>query len=248
MQIVLLADGRVGLEITRWLIANYNDDVGIVVTAQDNEIAAIARGAGVRTTVFNSAETICRLARDEGLNFELGILAWWPHIIKDPLLTLPKRGFINTHPSLLPHARGKNYNFWTIVEEAPFGVSLHMVDKGVDSGDIVAQVEIPYSWEDTGGSLHGKALAAMEQLFKDSYPKIRKLEVDPVPQNLGTGSMHRAAELEPASVISLDKNYTARKLLNLLRARTFPGYPACVFSTERGEQFEVRVEIRRRRS
>src|SRR5262249_30682810 len=153
----------VGLEIARWLIANYKDDVDFVVTVRENEIAALARNANIGTRVFTNAETVCRLAREEGMSFDLGILAWWPNLIKNPLLTLPRLRFINTHPGFLPYARGRHYNFWTIVEQVPFGVSLHMVDEGIDSGDIVAQAQIPYSWEDTGGSLRGKALVAIEQ-------------------------------------------------------------------------------------
>jgi hypothetical protein len=46
-------------------------------------------------------------------------------------------------------------------------------------------------------------------------------------------------------LIDLEKTYTARDLLNLLRARTFPGYRACTFSD--GEaSYEVRVEIKRK--
>ncbi len=51
-------------------------------------------------------------------------------------------------------------------------------------------------------------------------------------------------ELQPASRIDLDRQSSARQLLNLLRARTFPGYPACHFE-DKGEMYEVRVDIRR---
>src|SRR5262249_23135590 len=155
------------------------------------------------------------------------------------------RGFVNTHPSLLPYGRGKHYNFWSIVDRVPFGVSLHMVDEGVDSGDIVAQTEIPYDWEDTGGSLHRKATQAMLTLFHQTYPRLRRLDFEAQPQNRSVGTFHRGSELEPASSIALDNSYVARDLLNLLRARTFTGYPACSF--EDGEDvYEVRVEIKRK--
>lgn len=88
--------------------------------------------------------------------FDLGILAWWPNIISPRLFALPKVGFVNTHPSYLPHNRGRNPNFWSIVEERPFGVSLHFVEQAVDAGRILAQRQIDYGWEDTGETIYKK--------------------------------------------------------------------------------------------
>lgn len=245
MKLVLFADSHVGSEIARWLISNFQNDVALMVTVTDNDLAAVARGAQIRSLVFESSQQVHDLAVAEGLTFDLGLLAWWPKIIRQPLLSLPHSGFINTHPSLLPFNRGKHYNFWSIVEQSPFGVSLHMVDQGVDTGDIVSQLPIPYTWEDTGGSLYQKSAAAILRLFQDTYPKIRGLDFGRRPQDLAAGSSHRASELDAASEIVLDKTYRARDLLNLLRARTFPGYPACQFS-DGDDVYEVRVEIKRK--
>jgi methionyl-tRNA formyltransferase len=246
MRLILLADNRVGLGITKWLLENYRDDICLVVTMAENEIAAAARAANLAVTLFESSQALFDFAARQDLEFDLGILAWWPKLIKAPLLTMPKCGFVNTHPSLLPHGRGKHYNFWTIVEQSPFGASLHMVDDKVDSGDVVAQTVIPYSWEDTGASLYARALDATERLFKDTYPSMRSLDFPRKPQDLTQGSLHRAPEMDAASVIALDKHYTARELLNLLRARTFPGFPACSFTGDDGDVFEVMVDIRRK--
>lgn len=245
MKLLLLADGYIGFEIARWLIGNFRDDLGLVVTTADNEIAAIARSTDVRSLIFQSSSQVSDFAGSERFSFDLGLLAWWPKIIRPPLLFLPRRGFVNTHPSLLPYGRGKHYNFWSIVDRVPFGVTLHMVDEGVDSGDIVAQVELPYDWEDTGASLYRKATEAMLKLVQETYPRLRGLNFGTRPQDLGTGTFHRASELDPASSIHLDKTYAARDLLNLLRARTFSGYPACTFS-DGDDVYEVRVDIKRK--
>jgi methionyl-tRNA formyltransferase len=244
-KLLLFADGHVGCELTRWLIANYPNDVALVVTTAENEITASVRGAQLSSLVFESSEQILELAASEGLSFDLGLLAWWPKLIRPPLLSLPRRGFINTHPSLLPYGRGKHYNFWSIVDRAPFGVSLHTVDEGIDSGDIVAQLEIPYSWEDTGESLYRKAMIAMLKLVQETYPELRNLNFETRKQDLAAGTFHRGSELELASSIVLDKNYLARDLLNRLRARTFPGHPACTFM-DGDDAYEVRVEIKRK--
>jgi methionyl-tRNA formyltransferase len=245
MKLLLLADGHVGLQIVRWLIANFREDIGMIVTTADNEVAAAARQAQIQPRVFQSSAQVSELAAGEELSFDLGLLAWWPKIIREPLLSLPRRGFVNTHPSLLPYSRGKHYNFWSIVDQVPFGVSLHMVEEAIDSGDIVAQIELPCNWEDTGGSLYRKATEAMLTLVQETYPKLRSLEFRTRPQDLTMGTLHRASELEGASYIDLDKTYLARDLLNLLRARTFPGHPACVFP-DGDALYEVRVDIKRK--
>ena len=245
MKLLLLADGHVGLEVARWLIANFRQDIGLIVTTAENEVAAVARDAQLQPLVFQSSKQLADFAACEGLSFDLGLLAWWPKIIREPLICLPRRGFINTHPSLLPYSRGKHYNFWSIVEKTPFGVSLHLVEEGIDSGDIVAQSELAYGWEDTGGSLFHRARDAMLNLVQETYPKLRELNFKTSPQDLTAGTFHHSSELEAASSIDLDKSYAARDLLDLLRARTFAGYPACTFS-DGDASYEVRVDIKKK--
>ena len=190
MKMLLMADHHVGKEITRWLIDHYYDDIALVVTSAENEITTMSQKAGVASVVFQSAEQIVGYFQDSGISPDLAFLVWWPHLVKAPLLTLPKNGIINTHPSLLPYNRGKHYNFWALVEQAPFGVSLHFVDEGIDTGDIIAQKALSYDWEDSGATLYKKANKAMIELFGESYPKIRQLNIQRRRQETDIGSFH----------------------------------------------------------
>jgi methionyl-tRNA formyltransferase len=241
--VLLLADGAVGASCVDWLLANHRADIGLVVTTADNAISAAARQAGVATATFENSEQLAAHIGERGLEPDLGLLLWWPRIIKPPLIGLPNIGFVNTHPSLLPYNRGKHYNFWAIVEQAPFGVTLHRVDEGVDTGPILAQMPLEHGWEDTGETLYLRARAAMIDLVKASYPALRDGALTPRPRDAAQGSFHKASELEPASRIALDAPTTARDLLNRLRARTFPGYPGCRFE-EDGRTYEVTVSIK----
>jgi len=245
IKLLLMADHFVGFEISRWLLKEYRDDLALVVTTAENEIFSAMNDAHVPCLVFDTAEEICAHLSKSGIKPDIGVLAWWPKLVKSPLLDIPKYGFINTHPSLLPHNRGKHYNFWALVEQSPFGVSLHFVDEGVDTGDVVAQLRVGYDWEDNGATLYAKASDSMIQLFKDKYPQIRTLEIPRQKQDLSSGSFHLAKELDQASLIVLDRDYSARDLLNLIRARTFHGHPACWF-IDGTENYEVRIEIKRK--
>jgi methionyl-tRNA formyltransferase len=244
MKLLLMAHAAVGLQILRWLCQHHRSDLTLVVTVEEDQIFQEARREGVECCALSSVPDIADYAQFRGLAFDLGVLAWWPKLIRQPLIDLPMHGFVNTHPSLLPHNRGKHYNFWALVEQAPFGVSLHFVDRGIDSGDIIAQREIPYDWEDTGESLYVKAQAGMIELFASTYPQLRSLTIARRAQDPSLGSFHLGTEMDQRSEIDLDSSYTARDLLNLLRARSFEGHPACRF-TDCGDQYEVQVKIRK---
>jgi methionyl-tRNA formyltransferase len=244
MKLLLLAYGQVGERVLHFLLDRHPSDVGLVVATAEDRILAAARQAELPFHVFNGSHLLADFIERECLEFDLGLLAWWPTLVRSPLTSLPRLGFINFHPSLLPHNRGKNYNFWAIVEEAPFGVSLHFVDEEVDSGDVVVQREIAYDWTDTGESLYLKAQHEIVRLFCEFYPVLRSLQIPRKGQDLARGSFHKAAELDPASHIDLNGQYTARELLNLLRARTFPGHPGCRFE-DQGRTYEVRIDIRK---
>lgn len=61
-------------------------------------------------------------------------------LLKEEILTVPKIGVINRHASLLPHFRGRLASWWAHAAEPPeYGVTIHFVDKGIDSGPIITQ-------------------------------------------------------------------------------------------------------------
>lgn len=240
-----MADRYVGLETSKWLINNYQEDLSLLVTVSENEIYQEAKRANAPCITSSSTSSIYKYLEENNIHVDQGFLIWWPKLVKPPLLNLPKYGFINSHPSLLPYNRGKHPNFWALVEQVPFGVSFHIVDEGIDSGAIIASKRISYNWEDTGGSLYYKAIDATIELFKEIYPEIRKMNVSPLEQDSQKSTFHMAKEIDQASKIELDQQYIARDLINLLRARTFPGQPGCRFVDE-GEEFEIRIEITKR--
>jgi methionyl-tRNA formyltransferase len=242
MKLLLMADGSVGHAIANFLMRNYPDDIALLVTSELNEISRLAEKNGIPAMVYSSDDELLSQL-DKGV--DLGVLAWWPSLLKPQILDVPKLGFVNTHPSLLPHNRGKHFNFWALVEQAPFGVTLHRVDEGIDSGDILAQSAIDYGWCDTAETLYIKAQNEMVKLFTTHYPVLRAGNLAGLPQSADEGSFHLASEIEPASRLDLEGSYRCRDLLNLLRARTFDAYPGCWFE-DSGRQYEVAISIRER--
>lgn len=227
-RIALLAAGPVGHEAHRWLRSRADLDLAYVSyhdEAPPNAMDAV-------NAALPAAGPI-----------DLGVLAWWPTLLRDPLLSLPRLGWLNMHPSLLPFNRGKHPNFWAIVDQTPAGASLHFVDRGVDTGPILAQERLEFDWTATGKDVYQESVALCLDLFRHNFD--RALLGVPLPAQPHGGTSHFAAEMDLISHLDLDQEMRVADLLNLLRARTFPPHPACWFHGDDGERYEVRVEITR---
>ena len=68
------------------------------------------------------------------------------HVLKKNILKYLKRPAINLHISFLPFNRGCHPNFWSFVENTPKGVTIHEIDKGLDTGPIIFQKKIPFDY------------------------------------------------------------------------------------------------------
>jgi len=244
--IALFVSGNVGKEILDFIIDNYKVDLKAIIFSDETSeiyIHLMKTGEiGKDKCFFNND-----LKQNEILqklnNLDYFILAWWPFIIKEPLISMPKKGIINFHPSFLPYNRGKNYNFWTIVEDCPYGVTLHFIDNTIDGGDILFQKEINKSWTDTGETLYYKAQYEIVNLFRDSYANIRTGNFQRRKQNMKEGSFHFEKEMHSLSKIDLKKTYEVKDLLNLLRAKSFPPHPGVWFE-EDGIKYEISISIK----
>lgn len=84
------------------------------------------------------AEVVRALAPD------VACVACFDRLIPPRLLALPRHGFLNVHPSLLPDFRGPDPLFWQFRQGVnPVGVTVHWMDAGLDTGDIAAQAALP---------------------------------------------------------------------------------------------------------
>ena len=180
-------------------------------------------GSGTRIYSYQELKSLELMKSIQSLTIDFGVLAWWPYIIPKEIIQLTKRGFVNTHPGYLPYNRGKHPSFWSIVEGTPFGVTLHYVDQQIDTGPVIAQRKIPVTWLDTGETLQKRAQEEMLSLFYDFFDTIKGGSSQVCMQAQSSGSFHLGKELEPASIIDIDKMYSARTLLNIIRGRVFDG-------------------------
>lgn len=234
MRIVLFINNWGGWQIAKWLRKQSEEIVGLVVQPPSDERFArqILDALDMRPDLVwraNQLRTPETVEAIKELQPDLGISGWFGYILKPDLLQVFSRGCINLHSAYLPWNRGWFTNVFPIIDGSPAGVTIHFIDPGVDTGDLIAQRKVAVSPTDTGGSLHQKLTCGMVDLFKETWPLIKSGRIVRTPQDHSKATDHRRETLAQMDCIHLDRDYRAGDFLNLLRARTYPPYPSAYF-------------------
>lgn len=247
MRILFLGNNWVGWQVARWLIQQQEDIAGLVLhpASKRKYGEEIVRDTAVSpTNVFDGSKLRqpSILASIKALQPDIALSIMFGYILKPEFIQLFPHGVINLHPSLLPYNRGANPNVWSIIEQTPAGVTLHYIDTGIDTGDIIAQQKVTVEPVDTGETLYRKLEQASVSLFQNTWPLIRSGQVQRIQQPKEAGTFHRNKDLDLIDRIDLDRQYMARDLINILRARTFPPYPGAYF-VENGRKVYMRLQL-----
>jgi methionyl-tRNA formyltransferase len=127
---------------------------------------ALEHGIEVLQPERASDEQFCE--RVKNIQPELIIVVAFGQILRKHLLTIPKRGVINIHASILPKYRGAAPIQWAILNnESATGLTIMRMDEGLDTGPILLQDEIPVLKDETAARLHNRlALMAGELIIK----------------------------------------------------------------------------------
>ncbi len=159
-------------------------------------------------------------------------------ILKNSFLReFPDKVF-NIHFSLLPKNRGCLPLIYALAEEERLtGVTLHLVDEGIDTGDIIAQKNLPISRNDTARTLYFRATAVGVALFSETYPAIVSGDYPRLKQTQKGMSYHPQ---ENPNDRWIDWNWSEDKIHAFIRAHTFEPYPGARFIKD-GKEIEVRM-------
>lgn len=116
-------------------------------------------------------------------------------ISKEILEAMPGR-VINLHTSYLPYNRGSSPNFFSFWENTPKGVTIHLMDEKLDTGDILCQKECFFDeTKETFASTYDTLCNEIKALFKENWENIKAGILQPKKQE-GEGTYHRMKELE----------------------------------------------------
>ena len=120
----------------------------------------------------------------KNLKPDLGILAAYGQIIPKDILDIPKFGFLNVHPSLLPKYRGPSPIQFTILNgEKKSGVTIILMDEKIDHGPIISQKSLEIKEQETAETLHHKLAQLAARLLLETIPKWVKGLIKPKEQD-----------------------------------------------------------------
>jgi methionyl-tRNA formyltransferase len=208
IRIVFMGTPQFAVPVLRNLIAVNDFEVVGVVTQPDRR-----RGRGQKIT-FSPVKKLAleeelpilqpKSLREEGfirrlrgISCEVVVVAAYGKILPPQVLSLPPFGCINVHPSLLPKYRGPSPIAWAILKgEGETGVTLFLMDEGMDTGPILAQARCPISPQDTRESLSAKLSQIGANLLIETLPRWLDGEIEPQPQNESEATYTRALSKE----------------------------------------------------
>ena len=156
------------------------------------------------------------------MSLDVVCVACWNRIIPSRVLGIPRLGFLNVHPSLLPSYRGPYPLFWQFrAGETSTGVTVHWMDAGLDTGDIGGQRKLHFA--DGIGGAEAEALCASSggDLLAELLAKLKRGEATRRPQPAG-GSYFPAPSAED---FALDARWHPRQAFNFMRGTAEWGVP-----------------------
>lgn len=227
-KIILFGCQKISIDILRFLINQKDIEVSKVISYEvlsdisrgQESIISVANELGVpiehpKNISSNLVSEIRRIKPD------LIISAYYRKIFPRELIEIPCLGIVNIHPSFLPFYRGPVPTAWAILNnETTFGISIHKVDEGIDTGDILVQSRYDINPDETGYELYLRAMELGSLLFIKNFHNIVNNNIQPKKQNKG-GSYY--GKLNPR--IFIDWRQSAQMIKNHVRVRAYPYIP-----------------------
>ena len=147
-------------------------------------VKAYAQSMGYPVEQPESVKSDAFFELTESIKPDFFVVVAFGQILNQRLLDVPKVHPINIHGSLLPKYRGAAPIQRSIMEgEATTGVTTMVMDKGMDTGDMLIKAEIPIEDDDTAATMHDKLSALGGELIVKTLPGLMDGSVKPEPQN-----------------------------------------------------------------
>ena len=156
------------------------------------------------------------------------VVVAYGQILSREILTLPKYGCINVHPSLLPKLRGAAPLNWAIINgEYKTGVTTMQMDTGLDTGDMLLKAEVEIDEEMNVGDLHDILMHKGADLLIETLVKLEKNEIVPQKQD---DSLSTYAPMLDNENRKINWSLPAKNIHNLIRGLS--PWPAAYFTMD----------------
>lgn len=162
-------------------------------------------------------------------------------IFRQEILNIPKLKTINCHAGMLPFYRGRNILNWALInDEKEFGITVHYVDEGVDTGDIILQRGFPITDDDNYSTLLNTSYVECANILYDAIVLFKEEVVTSTSQEDVHSVGFYCSQRKVGDEV-LDWNQTSREIFNFVRAICKPGPMARCFLD--GQEMKInRVE------
>jgi len=168
------------------------------------------------------------------LHPEVIVVAAFGQLLPQNILDIPPFGCLNVHPSLLPRHRGPAPVAAAILaDDEVTGVSIMLLDKGMDTGPLLAQEQVAILSQDTTGSLTARLAQVGARLLMQTLPLWLEGKIAPQPQDNKKATYSKPIAKESGRI---DWRLPAVELWR--RVRAFQPWPGC-YSTWRGKVLKV---------
>lgn len=162
------------------------------------------------------------------------VVVAYGEILRRAVLKIAPHGAVNIHGSLLPRHRGAAPLAAALLAgDKETGATMMLMDKGMDTGPILATARIPIEPHDTRGTLFEKVSRLGADLLAQTLPAWLAREIEPQPQDHDAATYTRLIEKKDGR---LDWNKPAEQLANQIRA--FDPWPG-TFTTWRGKNLKL---------
>jgi methionyl-tRNA formyltransferase len=144
-------------------------------------------------------------------------------LITNDIIAIPKFGCINLHPSLLPFYRGMAPQHWPIINgEKKTGITIHFVDNGIDTGNIIIQQELELNGSEYVFDLQNRFKEIYSYIFVEALGKIHQTNHHIVQKHL-PGSYY--GRLKPSDC-EIHTDMSISTAFNLIRGVSYPYFGA----------------------
>ena len=229
MKVVIFGCQQIAVDIIKKMIINSKVDLPLIITYElplDQTYgyeSVLDFSKKSKLNVINPLQVTSSLVDQiKGINPDIILSLYYRKILPKSIIELPRLGCINIHPSLLPEYRGPVPTAWAIEKgEKNFGITIHKMDNGIDTGDILIQKKYRIFHNETGFELYTRAMKLGAKLFNDNFLKIIDGKIKPKPQN-GIGSYYGKKN----GRYTIDWKKSVEEIKNMIRVHAPPYNPA----------------------
>ncbi|TLD41232.1 MAG: Methionyl-tRNA formyltransferase [Candidatus Jettenia ecosi] len=226
LKIGYFADGKWAHEAFKLLIKDDSIAIQFICLrhdTQDKILEQLAKQHKINCFIHRDVNSFEFIEKIKPYKCDLFVSMSFNQIFKPEIINLPEMKTINCHAGKLPFYRGRNVLNWVLINgEKEFGITVHYVDDGIDTGDIILQRTYSITDEDNYQTLLEKAYVGCAKVLHEAVKLLQVGKVESIKQ----------ADIHPVGFYCpqrkdgdeiIDWNQTSYEIFNFVRAICKPG-------------------------